>query len=156
MASSLEAGSPPEAPRMDGLTVPVRAAGGVVWRRGDDGAIQVLVVHRPKYDDWSLPKGKCESGEPDHVCAHREVLEETGIDCELGAELPSTEYHDRFGRAKVVRYWAMTPGPGRFMPTDEVDRIEWVGAGEVGQWLSYERDVVPVVAMAQALDVGDD
>ena len=86
----------------------------------------------PSYDDWSLPKGKCDKGEADDDCAHREVLEETGLDCALGPELPSTRYADRFGRDKVVRYWAMTPGPGRFVPSDEVDRVEWL-AGTRGR-----------------------
>ena len=89
------------------LKTVVRAAGGVVWRRATDGEAEILLVHRPKYDDWTFPKGKCDAGEDDETCARREVEEETGLLCELGAELPSTEYIDPKGRPKVVRYWAM-------------------------------------------------
>ncbi len=85
----------------------VRAAGGVVWRRsGPD--LEVLLIHRPRYDDWSLPKGKAESGEDDVDTAAREVAEETGLVCVLGPELARIRYTDRNGRPKVVRYWSMT------------------------------------------------
>src|ERR687895_190115 len=99
----------------------VRAAGGVVWRRSDDGPVRILVVHRPRYDDWSLPKGKNDPGESDADCALREVREETGFSCRLGAELPSTSYRDNKGRPKTVRYWAMEPvsGEGTFTPNAE-------------------------------------
>jgi 8-oxo-dGTP diphosphatase len=129
----------------------VRAAGGVVWRRGPGGEIEVLVVHRPRYDDWSLPKGKCDRGEGDDECARREVLEETGLDCDLGPELPSTRYADRFGRDKVVRYWAMTPGPGRFVPGDEVDRVEWLPVSAATARLTYDRDQPIVEAITGAV-----
>ncbi|HUF83802.1 MAG TPA: NUDIX domain-containing protein, partial [Acidimicrobiia bacterium] len=81
----------------------VRAAGGVVLRRGADGP-EVLVVHRPRYGDWSLPKGKCEPGEGDEDAARREVEEESGVRVRLGAELPTGAYLDRRGRPKQVRY----------------------------------------------------
>ena len=130
----------------------VRAAGGVVWRRdGDDGVVEVLVVHRPKYDDWSLPKGKCDKGESDEACALREVEEETGLTCRLGAELPSTSYRDSKDRPKTVRYWAMEPlgGAGRFSPNDEIDDIRWLPLGEAAGTLSYAHDR-PIV---EALEV---
>jgi 8-oxo-dGTP pyrophosphatase MutT (NUDIX family) len=89
----------------------VRAAGGVVWRRMPEG-VEVVLVHRPKYDDWALPKGKLEPGETDEEAALREVREETGLSCRLGTELPSTTYTDAQGRPKLVRYWSMTAIPG--------------------------------------------
>ncbi|HEX5909945.1 MAG TPA: NUDIX hydrolase [Thermoleophilaceae bacterium] len=114
----------------------IEAAGGVVVR-GD----RVAVVHRPRYDDWSLPKGKLDEGETFEEAALREVQEETGLVCELGDELPSTEYHDRKGRPKVVRYWRMTvvQDPG-FEPNDEVDELRWLPAAEATPLLSYEHD----------------
>src|SRR5919106_1755911 len=99
----------------------IRAAGGLVFRDG-----LVLLVHRPKYGDWTFPKGKCELGESDEACAVREVIEETGLCCELGAELPSTYYTDSRGRPKRVRWWRMEPVTGAFAPTDEVDEIRWL------------------------------
>ena len=119
----------------------VRAAGGVVWQRRH-GELEILVVHRPRYDDWSLPKGKADPGESDTDCALREVEEETGLVCELGAELPSTRYRDNKGRDKVVRYWAMEPrsGAGTFTPNDEIDEIRWLPVDEAVAQLSYEHD----------------
>jgi 8-oxo-dGTP diphosphatase len=113
----------------------VRAAGGVVRRGGD-----VLVVHRPKYDDWTLPKGKLDPGETDEQAAVREVEEETGLRCRLGRELPSIRYHDRRGRAKQVRYWEMEPESGDFVPNDEVDEIRWLPPTEALSLLTYDRD----------------
>ncbi len=121
-------------------TAVVQAAGGVVWRLGPTGQTEVVVVHRPKYDDWSLPKGKCEAGELPEDCALREVEEETGYRCILGPELPATTYRDRKGRAKEVRYWVMTLVSGDFTTNDEVDELRWLGAGAACLLLSYERD----------------
>jgi 8-oxo-dGTP diphosphatase len=81
----------------------VRAAGGAIWRRSPAGDLEVVLVHRPQYDDWSLPKGKVDPGESDEQAAAREIQEETGIVPRLGPELPSTRYRDRFGRPKLVR-----------------------------------------------------
>lgn len=120
--------------------VEVRANGGVVVRRGD-GERTVLVVHRPRYDDWSLPKGKLDPGETDEECALREVEEEAGLRCELGIELPSTRYVDHEGRTKLVRYWAMTVIDGSFTPNDEVDEVRWVTPDEARGLLTYPHDV---------------
>ena len=113
----------------------VRAAGGVVRRDGE-----VLLVHRPKYDDWTFPKGKLDVGESDEDAALREVEEETGYRCSLGPELTTTSYTDSHGRPKVVRYWLMRPEDGRFEPTQEVDQIAWLSPKEAARRLSYDRD----------------
>lgn len=120
--------------------VEVRANGGVVVRDGD-GTPTLLVVHRPRYDDWSLPKGKLDPGESDEECALREVEEEAGLRCTLGVELPSTRYVDHKGRTKLVRYWAMTVIDGSFAPNDEVDEIRWVTPDEARGLLTYAHDV---------------
>jgi 8-oxo-dGTP pyrophosphatase MutT (NUDIX family) len=117
----------------------VRAAGGVVLRPGRDGS-EVLLVHRPAYDDWSLPKGKCNRGESDEDCALREVQEETGLRCVLDNELPSTSYRDAKGRPKVVRYWAMRPEGGEARPQSEVDDVRWLPLDEAQEALTWERD----------------
>ena len=121
---------------------PVHAAGGVVLRDG-----LVAVVHRPRYDDWSLPKGKPDDGESYEDAALREVEEETGLRCTLVRELPAIEYEVR-GRPKLVRYWAMevvdeTP----FVPNDEVDQLRWVEPREALALLTYDRDREPVLAL---------
>ena len=113
----------------------VRAAGGVV-RRGP----KILLVHRPRYDDWTFPKGKAEGDETDEDCALREVREETGLSCRLLAELPSTTYTDSRGRPKRVRYWLMEPDGGVFGPSREVDEIRWCEPAEAEALLSYDRD----------------
>lgn len=118
----------------------VRAAGGVVVRRDDRGQLLVAIVHRPRYDDWTFPKGKLQPGETDERTALREVEEETGLRCELGLDLGAVEYEDREGRPKTVRYWVMSPGQGRFVPGEEVDELRWLAAEEVPTALSYEHD----------------
>ena len=118
----------------------VRAAGGGVWRRSGDGDVVILVVHRPRYDDWSLPKGKADPGESDAECALREVEEETGFACLLGDSLPSTRYVDNKGRDKIVRYFAMEPVSGDFVPNSEVDEILWLAVPEALRVLSYAHD----------------
>ena len=117
----------------------IRAAGGLVWRDGRHGR-EVLVVHRPKYDDWSFPKGKAEAGEDDLACALREVEEETGLRCRAGDELGSALYRDGRGRRKVVRFWSMTPSGGCFEPNAEVDQVAWLPLDQVQDRLTYHRD----------------
>jgi len=129
----------------------VRAAGGVPWRRGLDGTVEVLLVHRPHYDDWSFPKGKCDKGEGDEACARREVAEETGLACRLGAELPEQRYQDHKGRDKVVRYWAMQPGAGDGRLEHEVDEVAWLTLDAARRRLTYRRDVEVLDALPGAL-----
>ena len=118
----------------------VKAAGGVVWRTRDD-EVEILLVHRPRYDDWTFPKGKLESGERYRDAAIREVTEETGFIIELGTELDPVEYVDGNGRDKKVRYGSMTGAGGSFVANDEVDRVAWARLDQVGRRLSYEHDV---------------
>jgi 8-oxo-dGTP diphosphatase len=131
------------------LTV-IQAAGGVVWRRTSSGAIKVLLVHRPRYDDWSLPKGKLEDGESAVDAALREVEEETGLRCKLGDQLDEVRYQDRKGRDKRVRYWAMEPVSGAFEPNHEVDEVRWVPVADAPRQLTYGHDA-SVVAAFRAL-----
>ncbi len=118
----------------------IEAAGGVVWKV-EKGRVVVLLVHRPKYHDWSLPKGKLDPGETHEVAARREVEEETGFRCKLGRELREITYRDGRGRPKRVRYWEMTVSKGDFAVNDEVDEIRWLAIGDAVDRLSYERDV---------------
>ena len=127
----------------------IEAAGGVIWRATRKGRIKVLVVHRPAYDDWSLPKGKLQEGERPMEAALREVQEETGLRCTPGPELPSARYVDLRGRPKRVRYWAMTAVAGRFSPNDEVDAVRWVLFDEIASVLSYPHDVSVVDALTR-------
>ena len=120
--------------------IEVLAAGGAVWRRTPDGVVEVLVVHRPRYDDWSLPKGKCEHDESFLACARREVLEETGLTCEVGPELIDVYYDDHKGRAKIVRYWAMEAVDGAFVANVEVDEARWLPFPAAVAQLSYPHD----------------
>jgi 8-oxo-dGTP pyrophosphatase MutT (NUDIX family) len=117
----------------------VRAAGGIVHRQGDDGT-EVLVVHRPKYQDWSLPKGKLDLGESPEQAALREVEEETGWRCRLGEHVGKNEYRDRDGRAKRVDWWLMEPVDGEFAPNNEVDEIRWVPLHQARELLTHDDD----------------
>ncbi len=119
----------------------VVAAGGVVARSTANGTLEFLVVHRPRYDDWSVPKGKLEPGETIEQAAHREIEEETGLLVELGEKLESSEYADRHGRPKIVHYWRMTPvGRTAWEPNDEVDETRWIAAAQAATLLTYEHD----------------
>jgi 8-oxo-dGTP pyrophosphatase MutT (NUDIX family) len=113
----------------------IRAAGGIVVR-GDD----VLLVHRPKYDDWSLPKGKCKKRESDEECALREVQEETGLHCEIVRPLGESRYRV-LARPKVVRWFLMRPRGGEFTPHNEVDEIAWVPRANVPDVLTFDAGV---------------
>jgi 8-oxo-dGTP diphosphatase len=113
----------------------VTAAGGVVVRDG-----LVALVHRPRYDDWTLPKGKLDNGESFEEAALREVEEETGLRARLLRELPSVNYEVR-GRPKVVRYWLMeVESDEGFVANDEVDEVRWVEPAEARALLTYDRD----------------
>jgi len=112
----------------------VRAGGGVLVEDG-----RVLVVHRPRYDDWSLPKGKANQGESDLECALREVEEETGFRCEPLRELGETRYEVTDG-PKVVRYWLMERLDGEFEPNREVDEIRWLPVDAAAGLLTHEHD----------------
>ena len=113
----------------------VRAAGGVVVRDG-----RVLLVHRPRYGDWTLPKGKLEDGEAWEDAALREVEEETGLRCLLGRELGYTDYTDSKDRPKRARYWAMVAPGAEPTAASEVDAVRWAGIAEAAERLSYDRD----------------
>ena len=117
----------------------VRAAGGLVVRVGKEG-LEIAIVHRPRYDDWSLPKGKLEGDESFKAGALREVEEETGFTCELGKELSPVRYRDRKGRRKIVRYWQMRPLEGDFEVNDEVDELRWVAPAAAGELLDFDHD----------------
>ena len=118
----------------------IRAAGGIIVREFD-GRPCVLVVHRPRYDDWSLPKGKADGDEADDVTALREVEEETGYVCRLDGEVATSHYVDRKGRPKRVRWYRMDLVDALgFAPNDEVDERRWVPLHEADLLLSYERE----------------
>jgi 8-oxo-dGTP pyrophosphatase MutT (NUDIX family) len=113
--------------------------------------VEVLIVHRPRYDDWSLPKGKLDAADSSEVaCAVREVFEETGYEVDVGPEAGSTSYVDRAGRDKRVRYWSMTVRCGTFQANSEVDAVAWVGERDLHR-LTYphDREMAQVVIAAR-------
>ena len=130
----------------------VRAAGAVLRRQRENGDYEYAVVHRPQYDDWSLPKGKVDPDESEEQAALREVEEETGVRGELGQELGTVRYTDRKGRPKQVRYWLMDTARDRsdFVPNQEIDDLRWCSAADAGKLLSYEHDR-KLIANAEAL-----
>jgi 8-oxo-dGTP pyrophosphatase MutT (NUDIX family)/phosphohistidine phosphatase SixA len=125
----------------------IRAAGGVLWRRrgqakGAEG-VEIVLIHRPQYDDWSLPKGKLEPGESAFEAALREVWEETGYHALPGRSLGRIRYlkSSRNGaRPKVTSFWSMKAGPGSFKPGSEVDRIRWISLADARDLLTYPTD----------------
>ncbi len=118
----------------------ILAGGGVLWRPGPAGR-EYCLVHRPKYDDWTLPKGKLEPGEHPLRAAVREVQEETGVHAVVGRRLPTQEYELGADR-KIVDYWSMTPADGTFTASSEVDSLHWDSAAGAAERLTYERDRV--------------
>lgn len=125
----------------------IRAAGGVVWRAKDDGkdidAVETAIVHRPRYGDWSIPKGKLSPGETYHEAAVREVFEETGYRVRLGHYLGDVQYKktsSEVERTKVVKYWSMRADGGLFTPTREVDGLRWLVLRAAREMLSRESD----------------
>lgn len=133
-----------------GGNLTVYAAGCVVWRSVNNGSVdgglldgvELLVVHRPKYDDWSFPKGKRDPGEDDLACALREVEEETSIVGVVGSELKPVRYADHKNRPKVVRYWTMKPAHDTpcFVPNNEVDEVLWLAPNLAHDLLTYAHD----------------
>jgi 8-oxo-dGTP diphosphatase len=124
-------------------TVQVRAAGGIVARRVRRRLRrrpELVLVHRPQYDDWTFPKGKRDGDETDEQTALREVEEETGLRCALGREIGETRYHDGKGRLKLVRYWLMEPREGSFTPNKEVDELRWLPPDDACRLLTYDHD----------------
>ncbi len=132
----------------------VHAAGGVLWRDSPHGS-QIALVHRPRYDDWSLPKGKRKAGEQLLVTAVREVQEETGHLPHLGPFLARCSYPvtvDGRPAIKVVKYWAMADAGGRFAPNDEVDEILWLGVEEAAARTQFPVDRTVLRAFAALPD----
>ncbi|MCU1662823.1 MAG: hydrolase [Pseudonocardia sp.] len=133
---------PAHADRRDstaGLDADVLAAGAVLWRHGTQGP-ELALVHRPRYDDWSFPKGKVDPGETMPFTAVREVAEETGQTARLGPVLDDVRYTVPEGR-KLVRYWAAEALGGEFVPGDETDELRWVDPAHAAEMLSYRHDV---------------
>jgi 8-oxo-dGTP diphosphatase len=125
---------------------PVLAAGCVLWRRAPDGdGLELCLVHRPRYDDWSFPKGKLKRGETALQAALREVLEETGHRCVPGAALPTALYQAD-ERPKKVSYWAAEATDGAFVPTKEVDRLAWLSPDAARRHLTRPGDRVQLDA----------
>ncbi|MCL2552200.1 MAG: NUDIX hydrolase [Actinomycetia bacterium] len=137
-------------PDAGGVTT-VRAAGTVLWRRSAaDGKVEIALVHRPRYDDWSLPKGKLKRGEDFAAAAVRETHEETGMRCVLGASLPASRYLVE-GRPKEVRYWSAEAVDGGFTPNREVDRVVWLPPAAARHRLTHDRDRPLVDAFLEAV-----
>jgi len=132
-------GAVPQAATLLGVSQPVRAAGGIVLR-GEGPDRSVALVHRPRYDDWSFPKGRLDADEDEATAALREVEEETGLRCRLGPSVGAVTYRDPRGRAKVVRYFRMDADGGRFTPNREVDELRWVPIEAAAGLLSYAHD----------------
>ncbi len=127
---------------MSGVARTIEAAGGVVEQDS-----LIAVVHRPRYDDWSLPKGKLDKNESAERAALREVQEETGLSCQLIEELEPVSYTDNRGRPKNVRYWRMQVLSGEFEVNDEVDELRWLSRADALELLSYEHDRELVAAL---------
>ncbi|WYB31020.1 NUDIX hydrolase [Streptomyces sp. SM1P] len=133
----------------------IRAAGCVLWRRtpvgtGSGTGVEVCLVHRPKYGDFSFPKGKLKRHEEPLAAAVREVLEETGHHCAPGPRLPTSRYVVD-GRPKVVDYWAAEATGGAFTANDEVDRILWLAPDAARARLTQPRDVRQLTAFLDVL-----
>lgn len=132
----------------------IRAAGGVVWRDGPDG-VEIVVIHRSRYGQWALPKGKLEPGESWEDAARREVREETGIDAEIEDVVGLARYAVD-GRPKVVRYWTMrAAGEQHFEPSEEVDQAVWAPIAEALRRLPHEEERAVVQKAGRMLADGE-
>ena len=142
----------------------VLAAGALVWRERD-GQLQVLAVHRPRYDDWSWPKGKIDKGETLPGCAVREVAEETGKEIILGQKLPTLRYPVGGGKTKVVRYWAATVASGKSKavvarprvksaPKHEIDTKRWLTVDEARELITFADDLKPLDRLVELYEEG--
>lgn len=134
----------------------VRAAGCVLWRCSSAGKVELALIFRPKWADWSWPKGKLKRGETFEEAARREVLEETSHTCRLGTGLPSVRYIDHQGRPKEVRYWAAEATGGAFEPNDEVSDLVWLTPDEARERLTQERDRELIAAALIAIGTDED
>jgi len=130
----------------------VRAAGGIIVRSKPEGALELVIVHRPSYDDWTFPKGKLQAGEREEHTAIREVEEETGMRCRLERALGSTKYKDHRGRPKVVHYWVMRALAGHFRPSREVDELRWVSVRQASALLTYNHDRALLRGLSNEID----
>ena len=148
----------PENPRPDKPTTdkPVKAnifaAGAVLWRKSPSNPyeIEIALIHRPRYDDWSFPKGKLDPGETAIVAARREIFEETGIEAQLGRHLSGVTYPiPGHRKLKRVEYWAAEAVSGEFEPNDEVDELRWLAPEHVAEQLSYPMDRMILRRFAQ-------
>ena len=122
------------------MSSPILAAGAVLWRKSEKKKIEVLIIHRPKYDDWTFPKGKAEIGEPLIACAYREVLEETNIETAFGPYLGEVEYLTNDGKKKVSFWSATVVKEKEFNPNTEVDQLKWVEVTKVKELLTLDTD----------------
>jgi 8-oxo-(d)GTP phosphatase len=128
------------APETTPASKAVLAAGAVLWRsNGHASSPEIAIIHRPRYDDWSLPKGKVDPGETEPVTAVREVHEETGYSSHLGRRLTAVSYPVEEG-IKKVRYWAARGVDGNFSPNAEVDELKWLPVAEAIKQLEYPHD----------------
>ena len=122
------------------MSATILAAGAVLWRKSEKKKIEVLIIHRPKYDDWTFPKGKAEIGEPLIACAYREVLEETNIETAFGPYLGEVEYLTNDGKKKVSFWSAKVFKEKDFKPNAEVDQLKWVEVTKVKELLTLDTD----------------
>jgi len=147
--------SAPDGKHTDTDTV-VRAAGCVLWRRSPAHRLELALVYRPKWADWSWPKGKLKRGETHEEAARREVLEETGQTCRLGAVLPSARYVDHQGRLKEVRYWVAEATGGAFTPNDEIGDLVWLTPDEARERVTHPRDRDMISSALLAIATNED
>ncbi len=134
----------------------VWAAGAVLWRRTAGGKVEVAVVHRRRYDDWSLPKGKADPGELLPATAVREVVEETGFTGRLGRHLDTVGYPLKSGARKRVSYWAMESTGGRFVANHETDDLQWLSVNGAKRTVSYDADRAVLKTFAAEPVTGSD